>query len=163
LRIDPNRIVVDFYFGDLQYWKLPKIAADALEHGYEGPALRSLATLADRMGSDIREDDIRAEEIHSAFREMGVDAPITKDEARLTLAIESAKRVLNGESDVFDQATYIRIHLCELSDPPDALKQIVNLSRKAKDAPRSQWSGIESDLQNAFAAFLDCQKLQTPE
>ena len=163
MRIDPNRIAVEYYFGDLQYWKLPQVATDALEHGHDGPALRRLAGLVDRCGSDIREGDIRVDEIDSAFREMGVDAPITKEKARLILAIESAHRAMNGESNVFDEATHIRIHLYELSDPPEALRRIVNLSKTAKNAPRSQCSRIETDLQKAFAAFLNCQETQAPE
>jgi hypothetical protein len=84
---------------------------------------------------------------------MGVDAPITRDKARIALAIESADRVLDGGSNALDEATHIRIHRCELSSPPEALTQIVNLSKKAKDAPRSQWSRIESDLQKALTVF----------
>lgn len=45
-----------------------------------------------------------ADEIDSAFLEMGVTAPITRDEARLILAIESASRALDGRSNVFDEA-----------------------------------------------------------
>jgi hypothetical protein len=85
---------------------------------------------------------------------MGVNAPISNDDARLALAIESAHKVLNGDSNVFDEATYVRIHLCELSDFPDALSRIVILSRDAQSAPRSEWSRIEADLRNAFSDFL---------
>ena len=163
MRVNPKRLAVEYYFGDLQYWKLPRIAAHALEQGHDGPALRRLAGLADRSGSLIREEDIRADEIDSAFREMGVDAPITKEMARLTLAIESANRALNGESNAFDEATHVRIHLCGLSEPPEPLRQIVNLSRAANNAPRTQWDRIESDLQKAFAAFLSQRAGQVPE
>lgn len=80
---DPAKLAVEYYFGDLQYWKLPQIAADALQLGYDGPTLRRLAGLANRIGSEIRADDVRANEIDSAFREMDVNAPITKDKARI--------------------------------------------------------------------------------
>jgi hypothetical protein len=36
---------------------------------------------------------------------MEVDAPITKDDARLALAIKSAHPVLDGGSNVFDEAS----------------------------------------------------------
>jgi hypothetical protein len=163
MHFDPAKLAVEYYFGDLQYWKLPPIAADALELGYDGPALRKLAGLANRIGSEIRADDLRANEIDSAFREMGVNAPITKDKARMVLAIESANRALNGVSNVFDEATHVRIHLCELSDPPEALSRVVNLSEEADNAPRSEWGRIEADLKTAFSDFLDCQKAQGPE
>jgi hypothetical protein len=116
--------------------------------------LRRLAGFADQVSSDIQADDIRAEQIDSAFREMGVDAPISMEGARLTLAVQSARRVLDGGSNVFDEATYIRIHLCKLSEPPETLKSIVNLSKEARNAPRSEWGRIEADLTNAFSEFL---------
>jgi hypothetical protein len=158
MHFDPKKLAVEYYFGDLQYWKLSGIAADALVEGYDGPALRSLAGWANPVASDIRD-----KEIDSAFREMGVAAPIAKDEARLILAIESAQKALDGRSNVFDEATYVRVHLCELADPPDALKCVVNLSNEAKNAPRPQWSRIESDLKQAFRWFLVSQKTQSPE
>lgn len=156
MRLDPKRLAVEYYFGDLQYWKLPGIATDAILVGYDGPALRRLAGLASPVASDIRD-----EEVDSAFREMGVDAPIAKDEARLILAIESSQKALDGRSNVFEEATHVRIHLCDLTDPPDALRRIVNLSKEAKNAPRSQWSRLESDLKEAFRGFLMSQKAQS--
>ena len=157
MNIDPNRLAVEYYFGDLQYWKLPQIAIEALERGHDGPALRRLAAMAARPASALREEDIRAVDNDSGFREMGVDAPIPKGKARLALAIESAHRAINGRSNVFDEATHIRIHLCELSDPPESLRQIVHLSKRAQNAPRSQWGQLETDLQEAFAMFLNSQ------
>jgi hypothetical protein len=157
---DREQLAVMYYFGDLQYWKLPRIAADALEEGYDGPGLRALAGLASLGSGDIRAEDISANEIDSAFCEIGINAPLTKDQARLVLATESAQRALNGQSNVFDEATHVRIHLCELSEPPEYLSRIVNLSKQATNAPRYGWGRIEADLQNAFADFLRCQKIQ---
>ena len=82
---DPKALAVQYYFGDLQYWKLPGIAIEALEHGFDGPALRRPSRLVNPVQSDIRQ-----EEIDSAFCEMGVNAPIPKSEARLALARGSA-------------------------------------------------------------------------
>jgi hypothetical protein len=164
MRFDPGKLAVQYYFGDLQYWKLPKLACDALEAGWDGPALRRLAGLATtRDGSEIRADDLRTDEIDSAFREMGVNAPISKDEARLILAIESASRAMDGSSNIFDEATHVRIHLCWFSDPPDLLSRIVKLSEEAKHAPRSQWARIEADLKNAFADLLMFKKVHRSE
>lgn len=158
MRIDPNELAADYYFGDLQYRKLPRIAANALEQGYDGAALRRIAGLTDPVASDLQDTEIDA-----AFREMGINAPISEDHARLVLATKSAHKALNGDSNVFDEATYVRIHLCKLSDGPDSLKRIVNLSRKARNAPRSQWDRIEADLVNAFQDFLKHQKDQAPD
>lgn len=157
MNIDPNRLAVEYYFGDLQYWKLPQIAIEALERGHDGPALKRLAAMAGRPGNTLREEGIPSVDIDSCFREMGVDAPIPKEKARLALAIESARRVIDGGSNVFDEATYIRIHLCELSEPPDALRQIVHLSKTTQNAARSQWSQLQTDLHEAFAMFLNSQ------
>jgi hypothetical protein len=163
MSVDREHLAILYYFGDLQYWKLPSIAADALEEGYDGPALRTLAGLASLSRREIRADDIQASEIDSAFCEMGVNAPITKDQARLVLAKESAQKALHGQSNVFHEATHIRIHLCELSEPPEPLRGIVNLSKEARNAPRSQWDRIEADLKEAFADFLRCQNIEAPE
>jgi len=149
MSFDPGAIAVLYYFGDLQYWKLPEIAANALEQGYDGRALRILAGLTKPTASDIRD-----EEIDAAFREMGVVAPIPKDQARLILAKQSAAKAINGESNVFDQATYIRIHLCKLKDPPEEFQRIVSLSKEARHAPRAKWQQLEAELNEAFSEFL---------
>lgn len=147
--IDPYRIAVLYYFGDLQYWKLPQIAADALEQGYDGDALKRLAGLINPVASDIRPEDI-----DSVFREMGVAAPLAKDDARLVLAAESATKALHGDSNVFDEATHIRIHLCGFEDPPPELRRIVSLSEQARHSPRAAWMELETELKNAMADFV---------
>jgi len=161
--IDCEQLAIQYYFGDLQYWKLPRIAADALEEGYDGPALRRLAGLAIQGSSVIRAEDIGAHDVDSAFCEMGVNAAITKDQARLIMATESAQKALYGPSNVFDEASHVRIHLCELSEPPEPLRRIVDLSKEARNAPRSEWGRIEEELKDAFSNFLTCQKIQAPE
>ena len=157
MRIDPGQLAVLYYFGDLEYWQLPQIAADALEEGYDGPALRALAGLANLNRRDIKADDIRANDIDAAFCEMAIKAPIKKDQARLVLAAQSARKALNGKSNLFDEATHVRVHLCELTEPPDSLRRIVDLSKESRNAPRSEWGRIEADLKNAFADFLSHQ------
>jgi hypothetical protein len=116
----PELLAVTIYF------------ADALEYGFDGRFLRRLAGLVNPVASDIRPDEIDA-----AFREMGVAAPVPKDEARLVLATEAAKRAIAGESNVFDEATHIRIHLCEWDN-----------------APRWRWHQLEKELRDAMSKFL---------
>jgi hypothetical protein len=153
MSFNPNRLAVLYYFGDLSYWKLPKIAADALEHGFDGSSLRRLAGLTNPVASDIQ-----PEEIDSAFREMGIPAPISKEVARLTLATEAATRALNGQSNVFDEATHIRIHLCNFSEVPPELTRIVTLSKETKHAPRTRWDQLERDLTDAMSKFLSSRR-----
>jgi hypothetical protein len=149
VNLDPNKLAVLYYFGDLSYWQLPKIAGEALELGFDGPSLRRLAGIVNPVASDIR-----PEQIDSAFREMGVAAPIAKGEARLALASEAARRATSGETDVFAEATHIRIHVCELHDPPLELQRIVALSEESKHAPREKWKRLEGDLRAALSDFL---------
>jgi hypothetical protein len=41
MRLNPEQLAVRYYYDDLQKGKLPRIAIEALEKGYDGPALRS--------------------------------------------------------------------------------------------------------------------------
>lgn len=150
---DPNAVAVLYYFGDLQYWKLPAICVAALEHGFDGRALRRLAGIANPVASDIRQEDVDL-----AFREMGVNAPISKDDARLALATEAARRVASGESNVFNEATHIRIHICELREAPPELQSIVALSEESEHAPRWKWGQLEKQLRDAMSEFLSTRK-----
>jgi hypothetical protein len=74
--LNPRKLALLYYFGDLDYWKIPGIAADALVGGFDGVALRKLAGLTNVVASDLISADIDA-----AFKEMGVEAPISKDDA----------------------------------------------------------------------------------
>ena len=153
VNFDPKALAVQYYFGDLQYWKLPGICIEALEHGFDGRTLRRLSGLVNPVQRDFRQ-----EEIDSAFREMGVNAPIPKDEARLVLATEAARRALAGETDVFNEATHIRIHLCEFHEAPPELQPIVALSVKSEHAPKRQWEQLEKQLRCAMTEFLNTRK-----
>jgi hypothetical protein len=153
VNFDPKALAVQYYFGDLQYWKLPGICIEALEHGFDGRALRRLSGLVNPVQRDIRQ-----EEIDSAFREMGVNAPIPKDEARLVLATDAVKRALAGETNVFNEATHIRIHICELHAAPPDLQPIVALSEKSEHAPSWQWEQLEKQLRDAMTQFLNTRK-----
>jgi hypothetical protein len=146
---DPREIALLYYFGDLGYWKLPKIAADALELGFDGPCLRRLAGLIKPI-----ESDLRPAEIDSAFRELGVGAPISRDAARLSLAARSAAKALSGESNVFDEAAHISIHLCSWTEAPVELRPIVALWAQSKLAPKSKWKQIEAELVDAMRELL---------
>jgi hypothetical protein len=149
---NPMKLAVLYYFGDLSYSKLPDIAAEALIAGFDGVALRRLSGVTNLVQSDLIPADI-----DSAFREMGVDAPISKDAARLTLAVESARKAVSGQSNVFNEATHIRIHLCEFGNPAPELHRIVSLSQDAKNAPRTRWKTIEEELKIAMSQFLSTQ------
>ena len=160
--LNPRRLAVLYYFGDLSYWKLPEIAAEALAGGFDGAALRKLAGLTNVSESDICSAEVDAafkEMGDAAFKEMGVAAPISKDDARLALATECAKEAITGESNVFDAATHIRVHLCAWEDSPPELYRIIELSQLAKTAPRRAWDVLEGELKTALSRFLESQSL----
>jgi len=52
LAFDPSPLAVQYYFGDLSYSELPNICAQALEHGFDGRALRRLAGLVNPVARD---------------------------------------------------------------------------------------------------------------
>lgn len=85
---------------------------------------------------------------------MGVAAPIPKAEATLILATEAVKRVIDGDGNVFDVATHIRIHLCGFENPVPELRRIVELSAEATHASRFRWNALEEDLRGAMSSFL---------
>ena len=146
-KIEPYRIAVLYYFGELGYWKMPRIAQDALEQGYDGPALRRLAGLINPVDADID-----PKQIDTAFREMGVSAPLSKDEARLSLAAEVAAKALYAGANVFDQATHIAGYLCEWHDPLPELRRIVSLAQQSRTS--SNLEKLETELRQAMADFL---------
>lgn len=150
---DPKALAVRYYFGDLPYWKLPGICIEALKYGFDGRALRRLSGLVNPV-----QGAIRREEVDSAFREMGVNAPIPKDEARLILATDAIERALAGETNVFNEAIHIRIHICEWRDAPPELERIVALSEKSEHARSWQWDQLEKQLRDAMTRFLNTRK-----
>src|SRR5215469_9070516 len=154
---DPHAIAVEYYFGDLSYWQLPAMCIQALQHGFDGKALRIIAGMVTR-GRLLTETDIRADEIDSAFRDMGVNAPIHKDEARLALATNAVRRALSGESNVFNEATHIRIHLCRWNEAPPELQPIVALSSESEHSARWKWNLLEERLREAMSNFLNVGK-----
>jgi len=150
MSLTPKQLAIEYYFGDLQYWKLPKIAAQALEEGYDGPALRMLAWI-----NDPKEAEMDHGQIDAAFREMGVtDAPISKERARIAITCQLAQDVSNGYRNVFEAATHLRIHLCEFETPSPELTKLWELAKISKNAPRSKWGELETRLRHAFSEFL---------
>jgi hypothetical protein len=149
---NPSKLATLYYFGDFQYWKLPELAINALVNGYDGVALRKLAGLEGRR--NIAESDLPSGLIDAAFRELGVDAPIPRDTAALILATEAVKGAIQGDGNVFDVASHIRIHLCGFDNSIPDLSRIVELSAEATRAPQHRWHALEEDLRAAMFSFL---------
>ncbi len=120
---------------------LPSICIDALEHGRDGPMLRRLAGLVRPTSRDVAEG-----QIESAFREMGIAAPISQRDCQLFLATETAQAAEAGKQNPFDAATHIRIAICKFKAEPVELAEIVRLSKESERAPRWDWGRLEKRI-----------------
>jgi hypothetical protein len=76
---DPHLIAAEWYLGGFDSERLPEVALQAIEHGCEGKNLAQLATLVKPSKRDVEGL------IDGALRELGVTAPLSKDEAALWL------------------------------------------------------------------------------
>jgi hypothetical protein len=73
-------------------------------------------------------------------------------------ADNAVRRPLSGESDVVNDATHIRIHLCHWDEAPLELQPIVALSAELEHAARSKWNLLEERLREAMSNFLNGRK-----
>src|SRR5450755_520055 len=62
-------------------------------------------------------------------------------------------RALAGETDVFNEATHIRLHICEWRNAPAELKPIVALSEESEHAPSWKWNRLESNSVMQWLSF----------
>jgi hypothetical protein len=74
---DPHLIAAEWYLGGFDSERLTQFALQAIEHGCEGKNLAQLATLAKPLKRDVEGL------VDGALRELGVAAPLSKDEAAL--------------------------------------------------------------------------------
>jgi hypothetical protein len=74
---DPNLIAAEWYLGGFDSERLPEVALQAIERGCEGKNLAKLATLVKPSKRDVEGL------VDGALRELGVTAPVSKDEAAL--------------------------------------------------------------------------------
>jgi len=74
---DPQLTAAEWYLGGLSSEDLPAFAVDALKHRHDGNNLRRLAGLVRPTRRDVERI------VDGAFRELGVAAPLSKDNAAL--------------------------------------------------------------------------------
>jgi hypothetical protein len=72
---DPHLIAAEWYLGGFDSERLPEVALQAIEHGCVGRNLAQLATLVKPSKRDVEGL------VDGALRELGVTAPLSKDEA----------------------------------------------------------------------------------
>jgi hypothetical protein len=75
--IDPHLTAAEWYLGGFDSERLPEIAREAIEHGWDGKNLAQLAALVKPTKRDVEGL------VDGALRELGVAAPLSRDEAAL--------------------------------------------------------------------------------
>lgn len=88
---DPNIFVAKRFCGLVRPEDMPAFAADALEAGFDGPALRRLAGLVRPSSWDV------GELFESAVGEIGIVEVRTKEQAVFKLARILAKAIVDGQ------------------------------------------------------------------
>lgn len=99
--LDPKLVAAKWYVGELPGEQMPEIACQALEQGRDGKNLRYLAGLSGPIRRDI------VEIVDRALRELGVETPITKREAALSMARRVASEITEGFIEPFGGACRI--------------------------------------------------------
>jgi len=89
--IDPNLIAAEWYLGGMNSERLPEVACEAIEHGYDGNNLVQLAALVKPTKRDVEGL------VDGALRELGVTAPLSTDEAALLILGSVKARTASGK------------------------------------------------------------------
>jgi hypothetical protein len=89
--IDPHLIAAEWYLGGFDSVRLPEVAVQAIEQGCDGKNLAQLATLMKPSKRDV--EGI----IDGALRELGVAAPMSRDEAALWILASVKAGVGSGK------------------------------------------------------------------
>jgi hypothetical protein len=112
-RCDLGRALAEHVLGRLSYADLPNVAVQALELGYDGPAIRRLASL----------DKPSYFGVGDLFEKVAVEigvGQISKKDASIYLSKEIAKAILSGSKEPLGGAYEIWL-LCAAADYPDQL------------------------------------------
>jgi len=108
---DPNLFVAKWYCSRVNPEEIPLFAADALEAGFDGPALRRLAGLASPNSSEV------GDLFDRALAEIGTVEIRTKEQAILKLAKLTARSIVDEEIDAFAGAASLARFAQELHYP----------------------------------------------
>ena len=90
---NPDLFVAKWYCSEVWSEDMPAFAADALEAGYDGPALRKLAGLIKPTSVDI------GDLFKQSLTEIGTVTIHNREEAALLLARTTARNIVNGQMD----------------------------------------------------------------
>lgn len=99
--LNPDLFVAKWYCGFIHSEDLPEFAADALEAGYDGPALRRLAGLIKPASTDI------VDLFEKALAEIGTVKIQNAQQAAVLVARSTARDILQERIDPFRGAACI--------------------------------------------------------
>jgi len=122
---DPNLFVAGWYCGLSLPEDMPAFAADALEAGFDGPALRRLAGLVKPTSRDVGNLFL------NAIDEIGVIEVRNREQAIFRLAKVVAEKILDGSMDALEGAQRLSRYAME-AGYPDGLAEFDQLA----DEPR---------------------------
>src|SRR6185312_12779867 len=91
--LNPDLFVAKWYCGFVQTEDLPEFAADALEAGYDGPALRRLAGLIKPTSTDV------VDLFEKALTEIGTVKIQNAQQAAVLVARSTARDILEERID----------------------------------------------------------------
>jgi hypothetical protein len=164
--LDFNLVAARWYLEELSGEEMSGIACQALELGYDGKNLRRLAGLSNPARRDA------ADVVDAALRELGVQAPIAKRDAALSMAKQVASRIIEGSIEPYGGACRIWLsysheaqelrHWSELAinhEVAAGVGGIEDANQKIIRAARNLWDATDFDATAArFQEFLKQNK-----
>lgn len=109
---NPDLFVAKWYCSQAWSEDMPAFAADALEAGYDGEALRRLAGLVKPTSSDV------GELFQQSVAEIGTVRVHNSEEAALLLAQTTARDIVNGQMDPIAGCNFLAWLAHGLNYPP---------------------------------------------
>jgi hypothetical protein len=118
---NPDLFVAKWYCSKVGPEAMPQFAADALEAGYDGPALRRLAGLL--KPTTVEVGDL----FQRALREIGTVTILSKEQAVYSLSRSTASDIVDGRLDPIEGAGILARYAMMLDYPPH-LAEFLQLS-----------------------------------
>lgn len=126
-----DTIAAKYRLGLLAPAELPQIGIEALEAGFDTPALRQLA------GEDGNDFDGVKQLFEKALMEIGNDLP-PQDEAALLVARSIAEEVIGGQLDPYEGARRIWSRVYVKNPNLKELRVFVGLASELEDDPQNK-------------------------
>ena len=140
MRFDPRKIEAQLALGRILPEKLPDIACDALQAGFDGPATVRLACL-------IKPGGWETDQLLPAFRqETGMTIP-SKAEASVRIAYDFAIEAIESRADLIDLLRTLA-RLCWEADYPAQLMPLYSLEDELDWDKSSLYGRTEAELRN---------------